>query len=109
MSKYPLDKLSDKERKYFVDDMKTMLRDSQPRKFLWFVLELCGMYEIPGMGLNPYDAGFINGQHNVFLKLLALLEEIDPTLYPLLLLEKAQQAKLNPPPVAAEGEGTADV
>lgn len=105
MSRNLLDVLGEEDRKYFIQDMTALLRDSQQRKLLWFVLELCGMYDVPDPSLNASVKDHMNGARNVGLQIIRLLDEIDVTTYPLMLLEKAQSAKSEVKPNSqAEGE-----
>lgn len=80
-------------------DVEFMLRNSQSRRFLWWILQGCGIY---GISYDGKDASaFAEGQRNVGLKIIADISKVAPTAYPELLLEQARAQLLEQ---AADGE-----
>lgn len=84
-----------------VSDVEFMLRNSQSRRFLWWILQGCGIY---GISYDGKDASaFAEGQRNVGLKIIADISAVSPTAYPELLLEQARAKLLEQ---AVDGEPT---
>lgn len=85
-------------------DVEFMLRNSQSRRFLWWVLQGCGIY---GISYDGKDASaFAEGQRNVGLKIIADISKASPMAYPELLLEQARNQVLEQ--AADEGSENAD-
>lgn len=80
-------------------DVEFVLRNTQSRRFLWWILQGCGIY---GISYDGKDASaFAEGQRNVGLKIIADISNVSPTAYPELLLEQAHAQLLD---AAADGE-----
>ena len=75
-------------------DLEAVLRIPHGRRTLLWFLEQCGLYRT---AYTSEDAAtnFRLGEQSVGLRLIAKLEEIGPTEYPLLLLEAAQRKDQN--------------
>ena len=73
----------DKEYNALVGNFKSMLARADGREVIWYVLSLTDMYSIRQEG-DAYN----EGRRSIGVDILQMLEEVDPTLYPQLLLTK---------------------
>lgn len=93
MSDYLTQKLS-KDQELVRDrvalDLEAVLRLPQGRRVLLMILERCGLYRNAYTGERP-ATDFRLGEQNVGLWLVAQIEAVNPTEYPMLLLERARE------------------
>lgn len=87
---HPLEDLQPEERELFVGEMRNLMRNPSARRLVWMILQMCPVYRISMDSLNGTASSFMEGERNVGLKVIRLLEEVDPQLYPLMLLAEAQ-------------------
>ena len=80
--------MTEKEYKAFLADLRELSKLPHFRKFLWEVLSYAEIYQNP---TDKEQALFLAGQREVGLRIIHLLNEADPTIYPRLLLEKAEK------------------
>ncbi len=69
-----------KYRKAKLSDIDTCLKTPQGKKLLWEVLSYCDLYSVSGDDIET-------GKRTVGVDILNLLEEVDPSIYPKLVLE----------------------
>ena len=90
-------KKTDQEIEYdnLLADIRTVMRGSPGRKFIWRILSLCDIYQNK-QSTNPARTGAMIGREQIGLEILALLNGADPTIYPQMLMveAKAKQAKM---------------
>lgn len=80
----------DKRYKAFVADMRELFKQPAARDLLWHVLSSCNVWG--GIFTGNSQTYFLEGKRQVGIELLQLMEEVDPTLFPRLLLEKQNQS-----------------
>ncbi len=71
----------DKERAAFISRMRDLMKLRHAREFVWEVLSLAQLY--------TYNVN--EGRRALGIDLLALLEDVDPTLYPRMILENIKE------------------
>lgn len=76
----------DKEYRAFVADMRELFKEPAARDLLWFVLGVCNVWG--GIFTGNSQTFFLEGKRQVGIEILQLMEEVDPTLFPRLMLEK---------------------
>ena len=64
--------------------VKRLLKTSDGRAFIWYVLSLCELYSSTFTGNST--TFYREGKRDIGLEILRLLEEVDPTAYPRLIL-----------------------
>lgn len=79
------------ERLLEIDDFKFVMEDKRGRRFIWRLLEKCGVFHSSYTG----DSGtfFKEGQRNVGLVHLALIHEACPEKYSLMLKEQREYGR----------------
>jgi len=60
-------------------DLRFLLSTDQGRRYIWRVLEVCGIYKSSFTGSS--ETFFLEGQRNVGLKLLSDIMRVDPDSY----------------------------
>lgn len=81
----------------FLDNVRAEMRRPQVQKIVLFMLNTCGIYR-SSISLNGEPSGVMEGERNVGLQLIDLLDEADPHIYPLLLLAEVQEQSSKPKP-----------
>jgi len=67
-------------------NVRELLKTRAGKSFVWYVLSICNLYGESFTGNS--QTFFLEGKRSVALEVLQLLEEVDPTAYARLLLEK---------------------
>lgn len=98
-----LDAMSQEERNIFLQNVRNEMRRPQVQKIVLFMLDTCGIYR-SSISLNGEVSGVMEGERNVGLQLIDLLDESDPQIYPLLLLAEVQEKLSRPKPKAPPDE-----
>ena len=68
------------------EDFKDLLNITAFRKFLWTMLNDCDIYSMSFFG-DVHDGLVREGQRKIGLLMIGKLEQVDPSVYPNLLLE----------------------
>jgi hypothetical protein len=80
---------SEKERDLLLHSVRETLQTVQGRRFTWWVLSQCGIYS---QNVSANSTMYIlEGQRSIGLKVIELMGEVDPKLYPEMLLEQARE------------------
>lgn len=82
--------------------IKGLLADQAGRELLWHLLELAGGTTRSPFNPDPYVSAFQCGEHNVGLKILAMLVEVDPTGF--ITLQKEHELVADSPEPDAESD-----
>ncbi len=61
------------------NDLRFLLSSDQGRRFIWRILELCGIYKSSFTGSS--ETFFLEGQRNIGLKLISEVLRVDPESY----------------------------
>lgn len=69
-------KLAEDQR---ANDLRYMLASDQGKRFIWSLLESCGIFKSSFTGSS--ETYFLEGQRNIGLKLLAEIMKTDPEAY----------------------------
>jgi hypothetical protein len=77
------------ERDQLRADLRQVMAEPHGRRVIWAMLDKTGIYRSSFTGNS--QTFYAEGERNVGLWLLALMGDVDPTIYPAMLLEKAQQ------------------
>lgn len=80
---------SERERELLLGSVRETLQTMQGRRFTWWILSQCGIYS---QNVSANSTMYIlEGQRSIGLKVIELLGEVDPKLYPEMLLEQARE------------------
>ena len=74
------------EYEILLENVKAVMSTHQGREVIWYILDLCPIYSSAFTGNS--QTFYLEGQRDIGLDILKLLEDADPTLYPKLILEK---------------------
>lgn len=77
--------VEEKEYELLISNTRELLKLRHGKDFLWYVLSICDIYSVNTI---KDMQGHYDGRRSVGLEVLSLLEDVDPTAYPRLLLEK---------------------
>lgn len=69
--------------------VKEVVKSRAGRELLWYILELTGLYSCSLTDAN--SALILEGRRSVGIRILECLEEVDPTVYPHMLLERIKE------------------
>lgn len=75
----------------FVGDVQDVMKQPGAKKLLMHIISMCDIYD-----KRMFDKGsneFRLGRASVGTDVIQLMEDVDPTLYPTLLLERAKEIK----------------
>ena len=76
-------------RKKEIDDMLFVLASEQGRRVMWRILQMCGTFEC---SFHPSAAiSFQEGQRNIGLRILLMVDEADVEAYPKMMVEEAKK------------------
>lgn len=76
------------EREELETATRLLMQNLQLRPFLWWLLEQCGIYR---QNMSANSAMYLmEGQRSIGLQVIALMDEVDPTAYPAMLLDAAK-------------------
>ena len=80
-----------KEYDVLIANVRQVAKTRQGKELLWHILGMCNLYSdgFSGNSRTFYE----EGKRSVGLEILAMLEEADPLVYPLMLLEKAKETQ----------------
>jgi hypothetical protein len=81
--------MADKSYNALKGNVRELVKTRQGREFIWWVLEQTGIYNCTFM--QNSSSFFQEGRRSVGLNIIELLTDVDPTIYPRLLMEKAKQ------------------
>lgn len=80
--------LAERYRDDLTHAVRETLLNAQGRQVLWWIIEQCGIYQVGPIGNSGTNVH--QGERNVGLKIINLLESVEPTAYPRLHLEMVQ-------------------
>lgn len=75
------------------NDLRFLLNEPSGRNFIWWMLTICGVFEISYRPNDPYGTTFREGSRSVGNQLLARINEVNPEAY--LLMIKEHQGERN--------------
>lgn len=75
-------------RKKLETDISSTMGTDQGKDTIWEILSLCGIYDNQFTGNS--GTFFNEGRRSIGIDIIQMLNDVDPTLYPRLLLEHAQ-------------------
>jgi len=78
-----------KERGLLLANVREVAKTEQGKALIWEVLSMCGLYSQTFTGNS--QGAFLEGRRSVGLEVLQLLEDMDITFYPTLLLQKQEK------------------
>jgi hypothetical protein len=76
----------EREHKAFLAAMRDEFKRPGMRDLLWHVLSMCNVWG--GTFTGNSQTFYLEGKRQVGIELLQLIEEVDPTLFPRMMLEK---------------------
>lgn len=76
-----------------LNDLRSVLNTVEGRRFLWRILEFCGLYKTSFTGSS--ETFFLEGQRNVGIKLITEIIETEPEAYLLMMKEHRKGEELN--------------
>lgn len=76
-----------------LNDLRSVLNTIEGRRFLWRILEFCGLYKTSFTGSS--ETFFLEGQRNVGIKLITEIIETEPEAYLLMMKEHRKGEELN--------------
>lgn len=79
---------AEKEHSVLIANVRELMKTRAGKEFVWWVLGRCGIYDNKFTGNS--NTFMLLGKEAVGLEVLDLITDADPTLYPKLLLEKAE-------------------
>lgn len=82
--------ISERERQ-FREDVSVMLLNSQSMRFVWWILQQCGIYGVSFSGDEM--TAFREGQRSIGLTIIQKLSESDEEAYPKLMLAMSRFEK----------------
>lgn len=82
------------ERQIEIDDFKFVMEDKRGRRYVWRLLEQCGVFRSSFTGNS--ETFFREGQRNVGLKIISLIHEACPEKYALMLKEQREYGRRKP-------------
>lgn len=97
-----------RDRDELNDAIKATLASGAGKRVLFWVLEQCAMYESPFAGANTNATNFILGRQDVGRRVLDQLNEIDPRIYPQLLMDIADMKAMAEAAQKTKEEGNDD-
>lgn len=74
----------------FINDVRDIASSPKGKKLFWYLLEITGMHSLR---YEEDTSKFNIGRASVGQDIVGLMDSIDPTLYPTVLLEKARGVK----------------
>jgi hypothetical protein len=78
-----------REHEKLVDSLREVMQTAQGKRFLWWLLEHCGIYS---QNVSANSTMYIlEGQRSIGLKVIDLIGEVSVTAYPELILDKARE------------------
>lgn len=81
----------DKEYLALKENIRELLKARPGKELIWHLLKICNLY---GQNFTGNSQTFyLEGKRSVGLELLDLLQDVDPTAYARLLLEKQKEVK----------------
>lgn len=84
-----LEKAEESERAAMISNIRDTMASRGAKELIMEILGYCDMY---GFNLTgSVDMAYNNGRASIGRDILGLLEEVDPTIYPRLILEKAKE------------------
>ena len=78
-------KPTDSDHTQLLMNIEDVAKTSAGVNVLWNILGLCNIYSY-----TPDGNAFYDGQRSIGIAILEMMEEVDPTLYPRLLLERSK-------------------
>jgi hypothetical protein len=82
----------DSKYKALCANTRELLKTRQGKDFIWYVLDRANLYSDVFTGDN--QTFYLEGRRSVGLAVLQLLEDIDPTAYPRLLLDRNKSKEI---------------
>lgn len=70
------------------ENFKTIMKTRQGKEVIWYILSMTGIYS-SSLDQEVNNMAFMEGRRSIGLAIIDMMMSIDPTLYPRLLLEKA--------------------
>lgn len=86
-----IDEQAQQEKQIEIDDFKFVMEDKRGRRFVWRLLEKCGVFRTSFTGDS--ETFFKEGQRNVGLAILALVHEACPEKYTVMLKEQREYGR----------------
>ncbi len=84
-----LEKAYKKERAAFTANLREVAKTKQGKTVIWEILSMCGVYSSTFTGNS--QGAYLEGKRAVGLDILSMLEEMDKSFYPKLLLEMMEK------------------
>ncbi len=84
-----LEKQYKKERALLLANVREVAKTEQGKALIWEVLSMCGLYTQTFTGNS--QGAFLEGRRSVGIEVLQLLEDMDKTFYPNLLLQNQEK------------------
>ena len=84
-----LEKQYKKERALLLANVREVAKTEQGKALIWEVLSMCGLYTQTFTGNS--QGAFLEGRRSVGIEILQLLEDMDKTFYPNLLLSNQEK------------------
>ncbi len=84
-----LEKQYKKERALLLANTREVAKTEQGKALIWEVLSMCGLYTQTFTGNS--QGAFLEGRRSVGIEILQLLEDMDKTFYPNLLLSNQEK------------------
>jgi len=84
-----LEKQYKKERALLLANVREVAKTEQGKALIWEVLSMCGLYTQTFTGNS--QGAFLEGRRSVGIEILQLLEDMDKTFYPNLLLSSQEK------------------
>jgi hypothetical protein len=79
-----------------IDDLKTVLKKPEGRRFVYKVLSECGVFKA-SFSLNSMQTAFQEGRRDIGILLLKMLDEAEPQAYSQMLTEHFSELKSKKP------------
>ncbi len=79
----------EQDRKTLEANIRELIKTKSGKDFIWEVISMCGIYSSTFTGNS--QGAYLEGKRAVGLEVLQLLEDVDPALYPNLILEKQEK------------------
>jgi hypothetical protein len=73
------------------DATRFVLSDARARRFVWWILEQCGVFRVSFSGNS--STFFAEGERNIGLKIISQLDGVSPTAFPKLMFDMASEAE----------------
>lgn len=86
-----IDEQAQQKKQVEIDDFKFVMEDKRGRRFVWRLLEKCGVFRTSFTGDN--ETFFKEGQRNVGLAILAAVHEACPEKYAVMLKEQREYVR----------------